>query len=111
MPQIESNPINIVLVVAAVTFFTRIMPFLFFDSNKNAPGSVIYLGKIVPPAIMAMLLIYSLRNVAPLKYPYGLPELIALSTVILLHLWKKNNLVSILSGTVLYMFLVQKIFS
>jgi branched-subunit amino acid transport protein AzlD len=110
MELFESGLIKIVLVVAAVTFFTRMMPFLFFDNREGPSGTVIYLGKIIPPAIMAMLLIYCLRYVGPLKYPYGLPELIALVAVILLHLWKRNNLVSILSGTVLYMFFVQKIF-
>lgn len=111
MPAISaSNALLIILVVAAVTFFTRVIPFLFFSGNKKPPQLILYIGRILPPAIMAMLLIYCLRNVRPMQFPHGIPELIALSTVIALHLWKRNNLISILGGTVLYMYLVQAVF-
>ncbi len=69
-----------------------------------------YLGRVLPPAVMGMLVVYCLRGIDVLHMPYGLPELIAVAAVILLHVWKRNNLLSIGAGTVLYMFLVQVVF-
>lgn len=69
-----------------------------------------YLGKVLPPAVIGMLVIYCLKSVNVLAAPFGLPELIAVAAVILLHVWKRNNLLSIGAGTVLYMFLIQVVF-
>lgn len=97
-------------VVALVTFLTRVIPFLFFGGKRTAPGPVRYLGGILPAAIMAMLVVYLMRNVQVLAYPYGLPELIASVCVVALHCWKRNNLISILGGTGVYMALIQLVF-
>ena len=72
---------------------------------------ILYLGKVLPAATMGLLVVYCLKGVTPLSWPHGLPELIAVAAVVLLHLWKRNNLISIAGGTVLYMVLVQIIFS
>ena len=101
--------IIIILLTALATFLTRLLPFLLFKEGKT-PRLVEYLGSFLPPAIMAMLIVYSLKGFTLLKYPYMLPELIAIFSVLGLHLWKRNNLLSILGGTALYMFLIQKIF-
>lgn len=69
-----------------------------------------YLGKVLPPATMAMLIVYCLRSTQVLSWPFGLPELIAVAAVVGLHLWKRNNLISICGGTLLYMVLVQAVF-
>ena len=69
-----------------------------------------YLGKVLPFAIIAMLMVYCLKGTSLLEWPYGLPELIAVAAVVVLHLWKKNTLLSIGVGTVLYMLLVQFVF-
>ena len=101
----------LILVMAVVTFATRLLPFLLFDRGEEPPKAVLYLGRVLPPAIMAILVVYCLRGVSLLTYPYGLPELLAGAAVVGLHLWKKNNLISILGGTALYMVLVQLVFA
>ena len=108
------NPLNLLMIIAvvsAVTIFTRALPFLFFAGNRQPSKYILYIGNILPPAVMAMLLLYSIRAVTPQIYPYGLPEVISIAVVILLHVWKRNNLVSILCGTLCYMVLVQVVFA
>mgnify|MGYP000312818654 CR=1 FL=1 len=100
----------IILVVAAVTLVTRALPFLLFRNPERTPRAVVYLGKVLPPATMAMLVVYCLKGVSVTAWPFGLPELIAVAAVVLLHLWKRNNLLSICGGTVLYMVLIQVVF-
>ena len=98
-----------IVVMAAVTFLLRTLPFLIFSKGKT-PRFIGYLGKYLPFAIMGMLVVYCLKEVRPLAYPYGLPELIAIAVVALLHLWRRNTLLSIVGGTLCYMFLVQSVF-
>lgn len=100
----------IVVVLALVTFLTRVLPFLVFPAGKPTPKIIKYLGTVLPYAIMGMLVVYCLKDVAPFAFPFGLPELIAAVLVVLLHLWKKNTLLSIGAGTVCYMLLVQLVF-
>ncbi len=99
-----------ILVVAVATFATRAASFLAFPKGKEVPPTVVYIGKVLPPAIIGMLVVYCLKSTSVLEYPYGLPELIACVTVIALHVWKRNILLSIGVGTVLYMLLVQMVF-
>ena len=100
----------VIAFVALVTFFTRLLPFVLFTEGKETPPYVKYLGKVLPFAIIAMLVVYCLKGTSLLEWPYGLPELIAVAAVVVLHLWKKNTLLSIGVGTVLYMLLVQFVF-
>lgn len=97
----------VVVIVAICTFATRMTPFLLFGSNKGVPSFVNYLGKVLPSAIMGVLIIYCLKNISFTAAPFGIPEMVATCTVILLHLWKRNTLLSITGGTVIYMLLVQ----
>ena len=97
-------------VVALVTLFTRALPFLLFPRPEKAPKVILYLGKVLPAATMGLLVVYCLKGADVLHWPYALPELIAVAAVVLLHLWKRNNLISIAGGTVLYMVLVQAVF-
>ncbi len=99
-----------IAVVAVATFATRAAAFLVFPKGKEIPPTVEYIGKVLPPAIIGMLIVYCLKSTSVLAYPYGLPELIACVTVIALHLWKRNIFLSIGVGTVLYMVLVQVVF-
>lgn len=99
-----------ILVVAATTFATRAVPFLIFPKGKEIPKVVQYLEKVLTPAIIGMLVVYCLKNTKVLSAPFGMPELIAVGTVVLLHIWKRNNLLSIGAGTILYMFLIQAVF-
>ncbi len=95
--------------IALGTQITRALPFILFPENKKTPRYIIYLGKVLPYAAMGLLVVYCLKNVSLLVSPYGLPEAIAILCVAVLHLWKKNTLLSIGTGTVVYMVLVQLI--
>ena len=89
---------------------TRFLPFLLFPSSKPTPKSIRYIGKVLPAAVFGLLIVYCLKNVNLLVGSHGLPELIALAVVIALHLWRRQMLLSIVGGTVLYMALVQYAF-
>ena len=99
-----------IAVMAVVTFLTRALPFLLFDRGGNPPKLVLYLGRVLPPAIIAMLIVYCLRSVSVTEYSWGLPELIAGAATVGIHLWKRSMLLSIAAGTVIYMLLVQFVF-
>lgn len=110
MPISAGLSFFIIIVVAVTTFLTRVIPFLLFPKGKEIPETVQYLGKVLTPAIIGMLVIYCLKDTTVLQEPYGVPELISVLIVVILHVWKRNNLLSIGVGTVLYMFLIQVIF-
>ena len=100
----------IVAMVALATQITRWTPFLLFSGDKKLPKVVEDLGRLLPPAMMGLLVVYCLRSISWLSAPHGAPELIAIAAVAGLHLWKRNVLLSIAGGTVLYMVLVQAVF-
>ena len=100
----------IVVVVSLVTIGLRFLPFFVFGAKRTTPEFITYLGKILPYAIMGMLVVYCLKGISITAAPYGMPELIACAMVVLLHLWKRNTLISIVGGTACYMLLVQVIF-
>ena len=98
-----------VAIVVSGTLLTRFGAFLVFPPGKKAPDFVLYLGKALPAAVMGMLVVYTFKETVVLAYPYGIPELIALLVTVGLHLWKRNMLVSIAVGTIVYMLIVQNI--
>ena len=100
----------IIILVALTTLATRAIPFIVFPAGKKIPKAVEYLGKVLPPAVIGMLVVYCFKSVNLLSSPFGLPELIAGISVVVLHLWKRNNLLSIGTGTILYMILIQYVF-
>lgn len=100
--------VEIILVMAIGTALLRFLPFLVF--RKHTPPYIAYLGKVLPPALIGMLVIYCFKDVRFTAAPYGMPELIAAACVVVLHVWKRNSLVSILGGTAIYMLLVQVVF-
>ena len=111
MSAADLRALALILVAAAMTFATRALPFVLFGRKKcGTPPLVLFLGTYLPPAIISMLVVYCLKDVQPLAYPYGAPEAIALAVVALLHVWKRNFLLSIFGGTVLYMAAVQLVF-
>jgi len=99
-----------ILAVALGAMATRFTPFLLFPEKKEPPKFVAYLGKALPPAMMGLLVVYCLKGVSVINKPHGIPELIAIAVIVALHIWKKNVLLSIGVGTVLYMVLVQAVF-
>lgn len=98
----------IVAVVAAVTIAIRFAPFLVF--RGKTPPVVLYLGDVLPYAIMAMLVVYCLKGIDLTGTTHGIPEAVSVLIVVLLHKWKHNTLLSILGGTVAYMVFVQMVF-
>lgn len=110
MPLSAGISFLIILLIALTTFATRMTPFLIFPKGKEIPKTIQYLGKVLTPAIIGMLVVYCLKNVKVFAAPYGIPELIAVVVVAVLHIWKRNNLLSIGVGTVLYMVLIQTVF-
>lgn len=111
LPVSFTRSLVIILLIALTTLATRAIPFIMFPEGKKIPKAVEYLGKVLPPAVIGMLVVYCFKSVNVLSAPFGLPELIAGLAVVLLHLWKRNNLLSIGVGTVLYMVLVQTVFA
>ncbi|GAA4297552.1 AzlD domain-containing protein [Anaerocolumna aminovalerica] len=97
-------------IISITTIFIRILPFLIFPDHKETPKYITYLGKVFPYATIGMLVVYCLKDISFKAAPFGLPEIISVGVIALLHLWKKNTLLSIGAGTVLYMVLVQLIF-
>lgn len=110
MPVSVGRSLLIILLVAAATFSTRVVPFLVFPKGKEIPSIVRYLGKVLTPAVIGMLVVYCLKSVSVVRFPFGIPEFIAVFVTAALHVWKRNNLLSIGTGTVLYMFLIQVVF-
>lgn len=100
----------LIAVMAGATFLTRVIPFVIFPDHKVTPAFVDYLGRVLPFAIIGMLIVYCLKNVSVVRAPFGIAELISITCIVLIHRWKRNNLLSIGGGTVLYMFLVQVVF-
>ena len=101
------HSIFIVAVVAIVTIALRFLPFFIFGGKRKTPEIVLYLGKVLPYAIMGMLVVYCLRSITVSGIGAGAAQLAACAVVVFLHLWKRNTLLSIIGGTVIYMFLVQ----
>lgn len=99
---------SILLIAAAAvaTFATRLLPYLFFGGRRKVPGVIEYLGRVLPPAIIITLVVYCVKDVDFTAVWHGAPELIAIAATALLHMWRKNTLISIAAGTVLYMVLI-----
>ena len=104
-PQI----ITIAMVVLG-TALTRFLPFLRSPAGKPTPKYIRYLGKVLPPAVFGLLVVYSLKDVNLFAGSHGVPEAISVALVAALHLWKRNMLLSIAGGTICYMALVQFVF-
>lgn len=105
-----THSIAIIAVAACCTLLIRAVPFLIFGGNREVPHFIQYLGKVLPAAIMATLVVYCLRNISITTGTHGIPELISVLLVVCLHKWKKNILLSVGLGTLCYMFLVQIVF-
>ena len=103
-----SHSALLVAAMSLVTILLRALPFLVF--RKNTPDWLAYLGKVLPPAIIGMLVVYCLKDITPIAAPFGIPELLAAACVVGVQAWKRKSLISILTGTVIYMVLVQSVF-
>lgn len=108
--MISTHSVLLIVVVSVVTMLLRFLPLWIFGNGQQTPEVIQYLGKVLPYAIMGMLVVFCLKGVSLVNAPYGVPELIACATVVGLHIWKRNTALSIVGGTVLYMVLVQMAF-
>ena len=107
--MVNTHTFLLIAVIAVVSYLLRSLPFLVFSGGKT-PAFITYLGTVLPYAIMGMLVVYCLKDTTVLSWPYGIPELLACAVVVLLHLWRKNTLLSIGVGTAFYMVLIQLVF-
>lgn len=108
MPDLHSG--LMIAVIALVTAALRFLPFWIFRDNQKTPPMISYLGQVLPFAIMGMLVVYCLKDISFTGAPFGIPEIIGCAVVTLLHIWKRNTLLSIGAGTACYMLLVQFVF-
>ncbi len=104
------KPALTIAVIALVTIGLRFLPFLIFGENRKTPPIIAHLGQVLPYAIMGMLVVYCLKDVRLTAAPFGIPQAIGCAVVALLHIWKRNTLLSIGGGTLCYMLLVQFVF-
>ncbi len=105
-----SEEIITIAMCVVATIITRFLPFVLFSGKKETPKFIQYLGKALPAAIFALLVVYCLKNVDFLSQSHGIPEAVSVIVVTLLHLWKRKILLSMAGGTLCYMLLVQFVF-
>ena len=109
MPMTTEKTILAIIVLAAVTYALRFAPALIF-SGRETPRVIVYLGKVLPYAIIGMLVIYGYKDTTFTEIGNWLPGLIAAAVIVLSYLWKRNTLISVVGGTLIYMLLVQLVF-
>lgn len=93
--------------VSLGTILTRVLPFILFPENKKIPSYIKYLSDILPYTIIGMLVVYCLKDISFMAHPYAIPEIISIGVITILHLWKKNTLLSIGIGSALYILLIR----
>ena len=106
----NAHAMLLVLTMTAGTMATRFLPFLLLGDRRQTPPFIAYLGKVLPYAIMGMLVVYCLKGVSLTEISSVLPAVLGVGITAGLHLWKRNTLISIIGGTVAYMLLVQMVF-
>lgn len=99
-----------VVVIMLGTTFTRFLVFFIFPPTKEPPQFVTYLGKVLPASAIGLLVVYALKDIQITKMPFAIPEFLAILAIVLIHKWRRNSLLSIASGTIVYMALVQWVF-
>lgn len=105
-----NHDLLLIIVIALATLLTRALPFIIFNDSANRENLIDYLGQVLPYSIMAMLVIYCLKDIDFNASSHSLPEIIAVTITVCIHLWKNNTLLSIITGTISYMICIQIIF-
>lgn len=101
----------IILTAALLTFLTRLFPFALFNGKRQVPQLIVYLGKVLPPAVIAVLVVYCVKDTQWTNYKSFIPQIVSVLVVAAIHLWKKNHLLSIGGGTLCFIILSNFIFS
>ena len=96
-----------IIILAVITFMTRALPFLVFPAGKPTPKYIQYLGKALPLAVFGMLVVYCLKDVQWLEGSHGIPEILGIAAVVLMHLWRRQLFLSMAVGTAVYMILIR----
>jgi branched-subunit amino acid transport protein AzlD len=99
--------ILLILLMAALTYGARLFPYLLFGRRDRAPAIIVYLGAVLPPAVMILLIVYCLRDIDPVRYPWGLPSFASIVSVFALYKLTKNNLIAMIAGTLIFMTLLR----
>lgn len=99
-----------IAICAISTMLTRFLPFLIFSEKRKSPKYILYIGKYLPGSVFGMLIIYCLKDISILQGSHGIPEFIAIAFTTIVHLWKRQTLLSIAGGTIFYMLLIHFIF-
>lgn len=107
----NTHALLILLVIFLINTCFRLLPAYTLASGKETPKAITYLANVLPYAVMGMLIVYCLKGTTVTSWPYGLPELISVVYVALIHWWKHNTVLSLITGTALYMVLVQLVFA
>lgn len=106
----HNQMLMIILIIVLGTMITRFLVFLIFPPTKEPPRFITYLGKVLPPSAIGLLVIYALKDIQITKMPFAIPELVAILVITIMHKWRRNTLISIASGTIVYMLFVQVVF-
>ena len=106
----QTQQLLTIAAIALGTMLTRFLPFCLFPAGKETPKLVQKLGDLLPGAVFSLLVVYCLKSIDLFSGSHGLPEAIAIAAITAVHLWKRNTLISIATGTVVYMILVQTVF-
>ncbi len=105
--------LGLLAVTGGVTYLLRAFPFIVFGTGKRPPKVIEYIGRMISPAAIAMLVVYCFGSYArdriPAEHLWGIAEITAAVVVVGLQLWKRNPLLSIICGTAVYMFLIQNV--
>lgn len=101
-----SQQIITIALIALSTIATRALPFILFPSKKHTPKFVQYLGKYLASAVFGMLVVYCLKDVPLLEGNHGIPQLLGILVCVILHLWRKNMMLTIAGGTIFYMLII-----
>lgn len=104
------NTLHILLVIlaaAVVTFFTRVFPFIVFGKGEKMHPALAFIGRTLPLSVIAVLVVYCLKDAMFTSFAALWPQLVGVGVTVLLHLWKRNNLISIAGGTAVYMILIR----
>lgn len=110
MTMTTTQSIITILIIVVGTFLTRFLPFVLFPENKTPPDFIKYLGTVLPYAVIGLLVVYCLKDVSLTSGNYAIPEILSILLITVVHVRKRNTLLSIAVGTFFYMFLLQVIF-
>ena len=104
------NTVSLLIIVgvsAAVTFALRALPFIAFSGQRKMPEWLERLGAALPPAIMAVLIVYCLKDIPTDFRTAAVPKLAGVLVTVIAYKLKHNTLFGLVAGTAVYMLLIR----